>query len=76
MTRPKNPCRTNFEANLIALMADAHIDDYSALAAKAETTQATLQRICSGKVKPSIETLQKLAAALNCKVDDLIVTEP
>ena len=75
MARPKGQCRTDFEAWLIGAMAEAHILDYKALAIKAGSTEATIQRICSGAVEPSISTLKKLANALGCSVNELVTLE-
>lgn len=75
MARPKGNCRTDFEAWLITAMAEARIDNYSELAQKAGTTEATIQRICSGAVQPSIGTLKKLATTLACSVNELVMLE-
>jgi len=75
MARPRGHCRTDFEAWLLSLMAEAGIDDYSRLAQTAGTTEATIQRICSGAVEPSIGTLKKLASALKCSVNELVTME-
>jgi len=56
-------------------MDAAEIKDYSALASAAGISQAAIQFLCSGKRKGSVETLKKLATALNCAIDDLIVEE-
>jgi len=73
MPRPNGVCRTDFEALLLSAMAEAEISNYSALAEMAGTTTATIQRICSGDVEPSIRTLKKLAVALRCSVNELLV---
>lgn len=70
--RPRKDCRTNFEANLLCLMAEAGIEDYAALALAAGISTTAIQLLCSGKRKGSFETMIKLATALNCKVDDLV----
>lgn len=40
----------------------------SQLAARADTTQAVVSRIESGKLSPTVPVLQRLAAAMDCDV--------
>lgn len=45
------------------------------LAAEAELTASTVWRVESGKVEPQVETLRRLAAALEVPVGALLIPE-
>ena len=45
------------------------------LATRCGVTQQFIQRIEKGKVNPSLKTIIRIAAALNCTVDELIGKE-
>lgn len=72
MARPKSPCRTDFEAGLLTVMAEAGISDYSKVSVLAGIPEVTIQRMCSGKYDPRLSTLRKIAAALGCKASELV----
>lgn len=73
--RPNGICRTNFEAWVLTLMAEAGIETYADLAAQAGVDTSTIQRICSGVTEPSIGTLKKLAKVLGCSLNELVSME-
>lgn len=70
--RPKNKPRTMFERRLRRQMKSAGISSYAGLSKKAGLSIGSVQRICSGSRKPSIETLVKLAGALSVKIENLL----
>lgn len=43
------------------------------LSEKSEVSEATIANIRKGKVKPNIVTLQKIAAVLNVRVDEILL---
>lgn len=70
--RPMKLPRTSFESKLRDIMFDAGIQTYASLAMKSHLAENTIQQICSGVRKPSIQTLKKLSMVLGTTIDELV----
>lgn len=70
--RPKSEPRTDFERRLRERMDATQIPTYAALSEASGVSIQTLNNVCRGTYKPSLDTVKKLSEALSCTVDDLI----
>jgi transcriptional regulator with XRE-family HTH domain len=60
-----------FVANMRAMLAERGINQ-SDLAQRLKVTPAYVSQLLSGHRTPHLETLEKLAKAMNCRASDLI----
>lgn len=62
---------TNANDKLIKIMEKRRLTDVT-LAALAGVSRQTIYRLKNGKGKPDLDTLEKIAKALNKKIDQII----
>ena len=72
----KTDLRGVVAANIKAKMETLGIGSYKELAILADVTQSMISTILGAKTSPRVDTIQRIAQALNCSASDLFQQDP